>query len=95
MKLQLKLDKQAIQDFFKLHVEKLLFLAVVLVFLFFIYQAVGRDTFNENPTSLENAAVRALEHMKNNAAPAGVEATEYPKKVEQEILIRSSLTGVY
>lgn len=49
MKLKLKMDRKAIQEFFARHVEKIIFAAVVACFALIVYRAAARDMYPMTP----------------------------------------------
>ncbi len=65
MKLKLKLDPNSLKQGLLEHVEKVVFGVVVLCFLGFVYQAIGRGRgVDFNPTELANEASKAEKHVK-------------------------------
>jgi hypothetical protein len=82
-KLKLNLDKKAIQEFFVQHVEKILFVAVALCFLAFVYRAVGREVFTRNPQDLVNDAKDADRKVEATKGESPVTAKDYESEIEK------------
>lgn len=68
---KVKFDAGAMKQFFARNVEKLLFLVVVFVFLFFVYGAIGRDRLEFTPEELSADAQRAKENLEKSE-PTGI-----------------------
>ena len=73
MKAKIKLDPNAIKQFFIDHLEKMLFGLVVVCFLFLVYQAVARDTLKWSPEDL----VRDADDAKKNVAATKASPQQY------------------
>lgn len=63
MKVQLKLDKDSLQEFFLEHTEKILFGIVVLGFLAITYQAAVRKGYDKQPENLKRDAQAAEQNI--------------------------------
>jgi len=83
MKLKISFDKVASREFFVEHSEKIIFAAVVLCFLFFVYRAVGRDRFEKTPDELITAADGARQHVLATAPEPGIKAREYSRVADR------------
>jgi hypothetical protein len=59
VKVKLKFDKKAILDFLADNVEKIVFAAIAVCFLFFIYRAIGWERFDKKPQDLADEADKA------------------------------------
>lgn len=80
MKVKLSLDKDAIQEFFVHHVEKILFAGVVLCFLFFIYGAARQERFASKPRDLVDAANNARKHLEETNPEAKLMSRDFAEK---------------
>jgi hypothetical protein len=73
MKAKVRLDPQAMKQFFLDHFEKVLFGLVAVGFLLFVYRAVAREPLGFTPEDLLREADRAKTNLKNT------QPTEVPK----------------
>lgn len=80
MKAKVKLDSASLKQFALDHFEKALFGLVVLVFLLFVYKAVGRETLNFTPEDLVREAERAKTNLKNSQPTDVPKLKEYTKE---------------
>ncbi len=83
MKLKLSLDKNTIQQFFVNHVEKTLFGGIVVCFLFFVVQAIGRERFDKTPQDLVQATESADQHLNDTKPEADREPAPYPDRAKR------------
>ena len=88
---KVKFDAGAVKGLFVRHVEKILFLGVVFVFLFFVYGAIGRDKLEFTPEDLSADAQRAKENL-DKSEPSGIEQELVPKNyLDQSKGIRQAI----
>lgn len=80
MKAKVKLDPASLKQFALDHFEKALFGVVVLVFLLFVYKAVGREALNFTPEDLAREAERAKTNLKNSQPTDVPQLKEYTKE---------------
>ncbi len=80
MKAKLKLDSASLKQFALEHFEKVLFGLVVLVFLGFVYTAVGRESLNFTPEDLLREAERAKTNLQNSQPTDVPPLKEYTKE---------------
>ena len=83
MKFKLNIDKDSIREFFIYHCEKVLFGALILCFLLFVWRAAVRDTYPSSPQELEDASQHAETHMLKTPVDPGRVAEDYPELVDE------------
>ncbi|MBN2025035.1 MAG: hypothetical protein JW809_19820 [Pirellulales bacterium] len=81
MKVKMKFDKQAIVGFLARNGEKILFGAVVLCFLGFVYAGVGRDRFDKTPDDLRAAAEKIQQGIENSDGPEVPKTKEFTDEI--------------
>jgi len=86
MKLKVSLDKEALKIYFLDHVEKIVFGVIVLCFGLIVYEAVGRETFEQEPQDLAMAATNAEAHWQKGHLPEeAVKHRPYPEIAQTNI----------
>jgi hypothetical protein len=90
MKVKLKLDKEALKQFFLEHMEKMLFAVVVLCSLMMLYDALTQKGFDKKPNQLIQASDGAEQHIKQT--PDSYLVDLYPAPFYGQI-VKDSLTG--
>ncbi|MCR4411611.1 MAG: hypothetical protein NUV77_04190 [Thermoguttaceae bacterium] len=85
MKAKVRLDPQAMKQFFLDHFEKVLFGLVALGFLLFVYRAVAREPLGFTPEDLLREAERAKTNLKNTQP---TDVPKPPKYAEEAPRIR-------
>lgn len=80
MKAKVKLDPASLKQFALDHFEKGLFGLVVLIFLVFVYGAVGREPLGFTPEDLVREAERAKTNLQNTQPTELPELKEYTKE---------------
>lgn len=88
MKVKLKVDKKAIQDFFLHHLEKLVFAAVMVCFLWFVFGAIGREKFEKAPQDLVLVSTDAERKVQNTPGKAPEDVKDYYE------IIKGTMGGV-
>ena len=69
MKVKLSLDKATIKQFFLQHTEKIVLGVFVVCFIFVVYSAWGRESFDRTPEQLQQDADRARQHIEDTKPP--------------------------
>ena len=80
MKAKVKLDPASLKQFALDHFEKALFGLVVLLFLVFVYKAVGRESLGFTPEDLAREAERAKTNLQNTQPTDVPKVKEYTKE---------------
>jgi len=83
MKAKLRLDKNALKQFFIANVEKLSFAVVVAVSLLLIYKAVDREAFEMEPGDMIAEADRLGKKIQDTQAACELNVTDYVDRAEQ------------
>ena len=65
MKAKISFNKQAVQEFLLLNVEKIVFGVVMLLFVLLVYGAMGRESYEKTPANLQSAAENARRNWEN------------------------------
>ncbi len=81
MKLKLKFDKNAIQEFLLEHVEKFVFAAVMLAFLGLVAGAIWTDRYERTPDELEQSAERADQDLTERPTDPDRVATDFAQMI--------------
>ncbi len=68
MKLKVSLDKNALQQFFLGHVEKMVFAGIMMIFGLIVWRAYGIEGFNKTPEQLRTATDNAKRHVEETPA---------------------------
>ena len=83
MKVQIKIDQQAIADFFLHHVEKMVLGLIVACFVAMVYLAALRPIYSHPPEELASLVAQTHEHIEKTPADVGKKpVVDYPKRAE-------------